>query len=109
MFIAVIVGDGRHGGSVGMERQSRQRAAFAQIASDEFGGEMLRVRGAAAISEEEGLAAVAIGGDERAGRDGHGGQARLQQTAVNLDAALDVLSKNVVRHPRLPFRQDTLR
>jgi len=81
-----------------MERQGRHWTALAQIASEEFRGEMLRVRGAAAISEEERLMAVAIGRDERVGRGGHGGQTGFQYAAVNLDAAFDVLTENVVRH-----------
>jgi len=74
LFIAVIVGDGCNGGSIGMKGHGRQWTALAQIASQEFRGKMLRIRGAAAISEEERLVTAAKGRDERVGRDGHGRQ-----------------------------------
>src|SRR5207245_288750 len=55
VLVPVVVGDGGERRRVGGERQRRERAPFAREASDELGGDVLRVGGAAAVPEEQDL------------------------------------------------------
>jgi hypothetical protein len=53
----IVAASGQRRG-IGGERQSRQRAAVFRKADGQFGGEVLRVRRAAAIAEEEDLTGI---------------------------------------------------
>src|SRR5690606_27138784 len=56
--VCVVVGDRGEDGRVGGECDGRQRLAFALEAPDELGGQMLAVRGGAAVAADEDLAAA---------------------------------------------------
>src|SRR5215203_7427938 len=78
----VIVGDRRHLSCIRRQRDRRQRAAFPQKAADELTREMLRVRGAAAVAEDEHLRAAAECGKHCVGCSDHGGNRFTRRTLV---------------------------
>ena len=55
---AVVVADARQHARIGGQRDRRQRRALALKSSDELGRDVLRVRGAAAVAEQQQLAPV---------------------------------------------------
>src|SRR5580765_6656243 len=58
---AVIVGDGRDGGNVGGQGDGRERGTLPFIPPDELGGEVGRIRGTAAVAEEQYFVTVSKG------------------------------------------------
>jgi hypothetical protein len=58
MIEAVVVADRGERGSIGRERNRRERRALGFVTADELGGDMLRVGGAAAVAAQEHLAAL---------------------------------------------------
>jgi hypothetical protein len=50
---AVVVGDGRDGGGLGVQGQGTERRAVVAVAADQLGGEVLAEGGAAAVAGDE--------------------------------------------------------
>ncbi|MCY1302189.1 hypothetical protein D9M70_518350 [compost metagenome] len=60
---AIVVADGGEDGGIGIERDASQGQAFALEAAHQFGDEMLRVGGRAAIAASQNLAVVRQGAE----------------------------------------------
>jgi len=71
---AVIIGDGGDSGKIRGQGERGKRGAIKGEAANEFGGNVLGVRGAAAVAEEENLVAALEGMDERSGELGKAGK-----------------------------------
>jgi len=71
---AVVITDGGDGGDIGGERKCGESGAIEGEAADEFGGDVLGVRGAAAIAEEQDLVAALESMDQGSGELGEGGK-----------------------------------
>jgi len=71
---AVIVGDGGDGGKICGQGERGKSGTIKGEAANEFRGDVLGVRGAAAITEEENLVAALEGMDERSGELGKAGE-----------------------------------
>ena len=52
-FEAVVIGDAGDGGDIGGEGNGRERSALPFIAADELGCDVSRIRGAAAVAEQQ--------------------------------------------------------
>ena len=81
---AGVVADGGEDGCVGRQRHRRECRAVPLEATHELGGDVLRVRGAAAVSEQEDLAARAETPADLDGRPLQGLAAFLRQTAAQI-------------------------
>lgn len=68
VFVAVIVADAGEQRAVGGKGDRGERAAILGVATDEFGGEMGGLGGAAAVAADEQLSAAAEGLENEAGR-----------------------------------------
>lgn len=71
---AVIIGNGGDGGKICGQGERRKSGAIKGETADEFRGDVLGVRGAAAITEEEYLVAALEGMDERSSELGKAGE-----------------------------------
>jgi len=88
---AVIIGDGGDGGKICGQGERRKRGAIKGEAADEFRGDVLGVRGAAAITEEQNLVAALERMDQRSGELGEAGKELrvAKEGALHSDGSCD--------------------
>ena len=88
---AVIIGDGGDGGKICGERERWKGGAIEGEAANEFRGDVLGVRSAAAITEQENLVAALEGIDQGSGELGKAGKDLrvMKQGALDGDRRFD--------------------
>jgi len=88
---AVIIGDGGDSGKICGQRERGKGGAIEGEAANEFRGDVLGVRGAATIPEEENLVAVLEGMNQGSGELGKAGKDLrvMKQGALNGDRRFD--------------------
>ena len=88
---AVIIGDGGDGGKIRGQGKRGKSGAIKGEAANEFRGDVLGVRGAAAITEEENLVAALEGMDQGSGELGEAGKDLrvMKQGALHGDRGFD--------------------
>ena len=97
LVVAVVVGDGGERRGVGGERDRRQRAPLARHATDELGGDVLRVGRAAAVAEEQQLVPAAEGVRDEVDRSLEVGRVLGEEDALRVHAVVEERADGVLR------------